>query len=168
MNTTAQPAESAVIMPDEARTLHVLGAQIRFLATSETTEGEFAMLDYTAPPRFPGPPPHWHAHTSEAFYVLEGVVTFTVEGRRIEAGPGAFALVRPGTVHTFANETDAPARFVGVISPGGFERYFDDLADLVAREGTWPPSDPAKLEAMVARHDTRAADGAAASAYTRR
>ncbi len=167
MNTPDQPAASSVLQLDEARTLHLLGAQVRFLATSETTDDEFAVLDYLAPAHFPGPPLHWHAHTTEAFYVLEGTVTFIVDGHDNQAGPGAFALVRPGTIHTFANRTDAPARFLSLISPGGFERYFDELADLVAREGNWPPSDPAKLEALVARHDTHDASQAVAAGSRR-
>jgi quercetin dioxygenase-like cupin family protein len=156
MTTEPTDRTSVVTQPGDARALRLLGGEIRMLATSEDTGGAFAVLEYTMSPRFQGPNRHTHARTTAAFFVLEGTVTFTLEGRKIEAGPGAFALVPPGTAHTFSNLTDAPARMLELLSPGGFERYFDELAGLLARDPGWPP-DPQKLQVILERYDIQPA-----------
>jgi hypothetical protein len=62
--------------------------------------------------------------------------------------------VPPGVVHRFSNPTEEPARFLGLIVPGGFEQYWVELAELMANEPTWPPEDPARVLALMARYDT--------------
>lgn len=59
----------------------------------------------------------------------------------------------PGTVHTFSNPGTEPVRFFGLMSPGGFERYFRDLAAAVG-DG---PLDPAAVGPIVARYDVQPA-----------
>ncbi|HET8872164.1 MAG TPA: hypothetical protein VFM83_00615 [Gaiellaceae bacterium] len=44
---------------------------------------------------------------------------------------------------TFSNPTDQAARFLGIAIPGGFERYFAELGELMANEPSWPPADMA-------------------------
>jgi hypothetical protein len=61
--------------------------------------------------------------------------------------------VSPGTVHGFANPLDIPARFLDVHAPGGFERYFREVA---AALGDGPP-DPAAMAEIASRYDTRPA-----------
>ncbi len=53
--------------------------------------------------------------------MLEGELTFTVDGEEIVAGPGTFVLVPPRVEHTFANRGDAVARMVNVHAPAGFD-----------------------------------------------
>ena len=62
-----------------------------------------------------------HKDEDDAFYVLEGDLTFIVEDEDVVAGPGTFVLVPPGVRHTFANRTDAVTRFVNVHAPAGFD-----------------------------------------------
>ena len=64
---------------------------------------------------------HTHADEDDAFYVLEGELTFVVEDAELVAGPGTFVLVPPGVVHTFANRSDRVARFVNIHAPAGFD-----------------------------------------------
>lgn len=61
--------------------------------------------------------------------------------RAYEAGAGTVAFVPRGTPHTFANPTQAPARSLVLVSPGGFERYFDELITVIGRTGGMPPED---------------------------
>lgn len=98
--------------------------------------GALAVVDITAPPRWAGPPLHHHAF-DEAFYVLGGELTFQLADELRIGGPGSFAFARGGDVHTLANLTDAPARYLLVITPAGFEAYFDRLAAEAA--GVDPP-----------------------------
>jgi mannose-6-phosphate isomerase-like protein (cupin superfamily) len=131
----------------------LLGGEITLLTTAADTEGQLCQVEYKAPPRFAGPPPHWHANTTETFYVLEGVMTFQYEDRVLKAGPGSFVRIPPGVVHKFSNEEDVPARFLGTITPGGLEGYFRELSEWAASEPVWPPADPSRLIALAKRYD---------------
>ena len=57
------------------------------------------------------------------FYVLEGTLTLRLGDREIEAGPGSFACVPPGVVHTFRNDSDDPVRMLNFNTPAGWENY---------------------------------------------
>jgi quercetin dioxygenase-like cupin family protein len=113
-------------------------------ATAEDTGGQFFMQEATIGPNGPGPPPHTHQRMTDMFYVLEGTLTVHVDGEEREAPAGTFACFPPGTVHTFANRGDAPARFLNFSTPGGFEDYMRDLAD-VLKDGTASPEVFAEL-----------------------
>jgi quercetin dioxygenase-like cupin family protein len=85
-------------------------------------------VEVSVPAGWPGPPLHHHAF-AEAFYVLEGELTFELDGARLRAGPGEFIHVPGGVVHTLANFSGAPARYLLLCTPGGFERRFSDGPD---------------------------------------
>ena len=86
--------------------------------------GAYAVFELTIAPYAPGPPPHRHAEASEAFYILDGSLTMSVEGQDVIATPGTFSFVPPGTTHTFSNPNPAPAKVFKIVSPGGFEDFF--------------------------------------------
>ena len=96
-------------------------------ATSEDTNGQLYFSETTVEAGFPGPPPHTHERMTDMFYVLDGTLTLHVDGEEVEAGPGSFACFPPGVVHSFANRSDAPARFLNFSTPGGFEGYMREL-----------------------------------------
>ena len=102
----------------------------------EGDAGGAAIVECTAPPRWPGPPLHHHPF-AEAFYVLDGQLVFQLADELRIGTPGSFAFARGGDVHTLANLSDAPARYLLTITPAGFERYFDRLAAEAA--GIDPP-----------------------------
>lgn len=101
--------ESDLRTPTESRTITVVGDVYRFLITGEDTNGMYATWEAVVQPGG-GPPPHVHSREEEGFYVLEGEITFTVNGERIVAGPGTFANMPVGTPHSFKNESTRPAR----------------------------------------------------------
>jgi quercetin dioxygenase-like cupin family protein len=61
--------------------------------------------------------------------VLEGTLTLRLGDRTIEAGPGTFACVPPGVVHTFRNDSDGAVRVLSFNTPAGWENYMRDLAE---------------------------------------
>jgi quercetin dioxygenase-like cupin family protein len=141
----------------EAPTIAIasLGVVIRTLVASAETRGAMAALEYTAPPRFPGPAPHWHAEITETFIGIDGTLTLHTDAGEVPLGPGAVAVVPPRVVHRFGNAGDAPARFLVVATPGaGLEGYFGELARLIAESPVWPPADPGAVAAIAARYDT--------------
>ena len=146
-------ASPTILGPGEGRKLRGAGVELTFKSEGGNPEA-WSVMEYVAPPHFRGPPPHYHKVTTEAFYILEGVVTFTVEGEKRQAEAGSYLMVPPGVRHGFANETDAPARFLGLIAPSGFERYFDELVELIKGEASWPPADMSGVLALMERYDT--------------
>lgn len=143
-----------VLAPGEGRSLAVVGVSVSLKSVAADTDGAWTMYEYTTPPRFPGPPAHWHKATDEAFYVLEGTIRFELDGESVDAPAGGYARVPPGVVHRFSNPTDEPARFLGLIVPGGFEKYWEELSEMMAGEPSWPPSDLGPLMALLAKYDT--------------
>ena len=81
---------------------------------TDETNGGWTLFEYTVPPRFAGPPPHWHKTTDEGFFILEGSVRFEVDGETTDVEAGGYARVPPGVVHRFSNPTDQAARFLGL------------------------------------------------------
>ena len=110
-------SERAVVVPPGQG--HRVG-NVEFLARSQDTP-RFNLAIITMQPRRDGPELHTHDGEDDSFYVLEGELTFTVDGDEIVAGPGTFVLVPPGVPHTFANRGDVVARFVNVHAPAGFD-----------------------------------------------
>src|SRR3954451_1470423 len=101
------------------------------LLRTEHSDDRVGIVEITVPAGWPGPPLHHHAF-DEAFYVLEGELTFQLGEELAIAGPGSLAvapgaaLSPPGaTHHPPANRRDAPAPSLFVCTPGGLDRRFD-------------------------------------------
>jgi quercetin dioxygenase-like cupin family protein len=78
--------------------------------------------------------------TVEAFYVLEGTLEIKLASVWMTLSTGAFVVVPTGVLRGFGNPSNQTARFMVIMSPGGFEGYFDELAVLVEKHGV--PSPP--------------------------
>ena len=108
-------ARAVVVAPGEG---HRVG-NVEFLArTADTPRFTFGIIEFQANRTLE---PHVHADEDDAFYILEGELTFGVEGEEVVAGPGTFVLVPPGVEHTFANNGDALVRMVNIHAPAGFD-----------------------------------------------
>src|SRR5437773_8928416 len=90
--------------------------EVKFLLEAADTNGSVAMFEFTVPVGAKMPLPHSHKHYDETIYGVEGVVTFTVEGKRMDIGPGESCFVPRGAVHAFNNlkQTDVKALAVSV------------------------------------------------------
>src|SRR4051812_8958155 len=102
------------------------GVAITFKSPAGAEEG-WTVLDYRLPARQFGAVLHFHHVLVESFYVLEGEIWFRIGDEEITLGPGGFALVPPGTPHSFANHTDAPARMLAHASTSGHKRFLCEL-----------------------------------------
>jgi quercetin dioxygenase-like cupin family protein len=100
---------------------------INVLLRSEDSGGRVSLVDNRVPAGTAGPPLHRHDF-DEAFFVLEGEVTFQLGDDLVTRRAGEIAFAPRGVPHTFANQSEAGARHVIVITPAGFERYFDRMA----------------------------------------
>ena len=107
------------------------------LLRSEESDGEISVIESHISADFAGPPLHHHEF-DEMFYVLAGELTFQLRDELLTAGPGQVAFAPRGVPHTFANLSGAPASYLLVCTPAGFERYFARIA--AERAGVEPPS----------------------------
>lgn len=115
-----------VLGAGEGKTIPVLGESYTYKASKEETRGAYALIEHTVGDD--GPPPHIHAAEEEAFYVLEGEINVLIGERTLTATAGAFVLVPRGTVHTLSKAGTASARVLVIISPAGFEKFFEEIA----------------------------------------
>lgn len=136
--------QPTINIPPMGRTIAVAGDVYRFLATGDETNGKYAMLEAIVPPGG-GPPPHVHSREEESFYVLDGEITFTVNGEKIVAKAGTFANMPVGTPHSFANESSQPAKMLISVAPAGLEKMFFEVGVTLA-EGSTTALPPTKDE----------------------
>jgi mannose-6-phosphate isomerase-like protein (cupin superfamily) len=135
--------------PGEGET--IMGGTVLFKAQVADGDGTFSLTEITLPPRFPGPVLHRHERTLDSFYVLEGTLTIRLgQDEEIEAGPGTYGAMPPGTVHSFANRSDGVVRALNLMAPGGFEQYLKEFA-AASRPGEAP--DPATMAEIASRYD---------------
>lgn len=122
----------------------------RYLLRSDRTEGRFAILEHTLAPRALGAPIHRHRNEDEYSFVLNGRMGAMVADEVVEAGPGELVVKPRGVPHAFWNATDEETRVLELISPGGFEQYFADLAPILSADG---PPDFAAMGQVQARYE---------------
>jgi quercetin dioxygenase-like cupin family protein len=110
--------------------------RINVLLRSEETGGHMSVTEIVVPPRSVGPPLHTHDF-DEAFYMLDGELIIQVEDALVTKAAGESSFAPRDVAHTLANHTDAPARYLLICSPAGFERHWARTAAEAA--GIEPP-----------------------------
>jgi mannose-6-phosphate isomerase-like protein (cupin superfamily) len=113
----------------------VTGERLVFRQTAADTDGEAVVFDCHVQPSGFVAKAHVHPYQEELFEVLEGALTFRVNGRELPAGPGDRILVPAGTPHQFWNESETEACFRCEVRPAlEFEQLVETLFAL-ARAG---------------------------------
>jgi quercetin dioxygenase-like cupin family protein len=122
------------------------GDTIRLLVSGADTKGRCALVEMTIR-RGAEPPRHIHHWEDQVVYVLDGDVTFCLEGERLPRSAGTSVLLPAGREHGFAVES-GEAKILVVVAPAGLEDFYAALADAV------PAGQPAVewLVALAARH----------------
>jgi mannose-6-phosphate isomerase-like protein (cupin superfamily) len=93
----------------------------------ETGRG-FSVVHHPMAPRALAAPLHRHHREDEYSYVLEGTLGALLDDDVVTAGPGTWVHKPRGQWHTFWNAGDTTCSIIEVISPGGFESYFREVA----------------------------------------
>jgi quercetin dioxygenase-like cupin family protein len=110
---------------------------------SHATDGQLAVFRATLTQGF-SPPRHIHTREDEVFHVLEGGLSFEIDGRRLSAGPGTSVYVPRGVPHSFLVESPV-ASMLGIMVPGAFEHLFRTLS-VPAPARDLPPAGTVPLE----------------------
>jgi mannose-6-phosphate isomerase-like protein (cupin superfamily) len=116
---------------------------VRFMIDGDDTGGGFSLVEHPMPPWALAAPLHRHSREDEYSFVLEGRVGALL-GEHVVYGKAGDLIFKPRCQwHTFWNAGDEPARLLEVISPAGFERYFEEVVALL---GAGPPQQEALAE----------------------
>jgi len=122
-----------VVQPQEGRTadpLGIGGQEVLIKVAGADTNDQLCCMFHVVPP-MSGPPLHQHTREDELFYVLEGEVTFEIDGKRTLATAGTTLFAPRLTVHAFQNFTQSTAWLLITLSPGGLDRMFVEASALM-------------------------------------
>src|ERR1700730_3317775 len=122
---------------------------LNFLQSKDETGGSLDMFEMIVQPNARMPVPHYHESWDETVYVLSGTMTFRVDGKDTDIAPGQTVFIKRGIVHSFTNNSGAPATCLATLTPGVLgPGYFREIA---ATLGGGAP-DPAKMKEIMLRH----------------
>jgi quercetin dioxygenase-like cupin family protein len=145
-------SKARIIGPSEGRVLDVLGDRILVKTHGSETEGRFSLTEFNSP-KAGGPPPHRHAWR-EGYWVVDGEIALTVDGKTATLSPGSWMVVPGGAVHSLKTLSDG-ARYLMFSEPAGVE---DFLAEVHA-EADGDPPDLEKIIQIAGKHGIEAVLG---------
>ncbi len=138
-----------IIGPRDGRAGFLGSIGVRFMIDGDEAGERFSLVEHPMPPRALAAPLHRHHREDEYSFVLEGRMGALLAEHVVEAGPGDLVFKPRNQWHTFWNAGDAPCRILEIISPAGFERFFQDLIDL----GGAADADPQVMGALCAKYE---------------
>src|SRR4051812_10458578 len=122
--------KAQVLKADEGKSGWLMTCGVRFMVSGEESGGGFSLVEHPIPPRTLAAPVHRHLTEDEYSYVVEGRVGAWADGEVVYGEPGDLIFKPRNQWHTFWNDGDEPARLIEIISPAGFEKFFEEMVDL--------------------------------------
>ena len=126
---------------------------VRFLLTGDNSAGNIAAFEVTVRggQRLPAPA-HSHDQYEETIYGVEGVLTWTVDGKAIDVGPGQALCIPRGAIHRFENPGSQDAKALCVITPAAIgPEYFREMFEVLKAAAGGPP-DRVRMAEIMRRH----------------
>lgn len=131
---------------------------VRFMLEGKASGGSVAVFEFDVPAGAKVPAAHSHDGYEETIYGLEGVLTWTLDGKKIDVGPGEILCIPRGVVHRFDNVNTADTKMLAIVSPGVLgPDYFRECAEIVNAAAGGPP-DLDALGNVMRRHDLTPAE----------
>ena len=124
-----------ILGPNDGKAADFGSFGVRFMIWSEESGGGFSLVEHPIPPRTLAAPLHRHTNEDEYSYVLEGRMGAQLGDEVVYAEEGDLVFKPRDQWHTFWNAGDGPCRILEIISPGGFEHVFKEMADDPAMTG---------------------------------
>ena len=98
-----QPTIDLRVNPSD-ETIHLGPLAVSFLVAGEDSNGSVGTFELTVPgAQRLAAPAHSHDHYEETIYGLDGVLTWTIDGKPIDVGPGQALCIPRGAIHRFDN-----------------------------------------------------------------
>ncbi|HVB98953.1 MAG TPA: cupin domain-containing protein [Candidatus Dormibacteraeota bacterium] len=134
-------------------TIYIGPLTVRFLTAAENSSGSVATFEMVVPGGLRlAAPAHSHDHYEETVYGIDGVLTWTVDGKPIHVGPGEALCIPRGAVHRFENDKSQDAKALCVITPAAIgPQYFRECAEVMEAAAGGPP-DRDRLAEIMRRH----------------
>jgi mannose-6-phosphate isomerase-like protein (cupin superfamily) len=127
MKTTAAVK---VVAPTDGKEGFLGSIGVRFMIDGSEAGERFSLVEHPMSPRALAAPLHLHTREDEYSFVLQGRMGALLGDDVVEAGPGDLVFKPRNQWHTFWNAGDEPCRILEIISPAGFERFFQELVDM--------------------------------------
>jgi quercetin dioxygenase-like cupin family protein len=134
MSTQVPPL--TIIQPGEGKIGNLGTIGVAFKLWGKNTNGEVSIVEHPFPVGALVPP-HMHTREDEYSIVTQGEIGFRSGDREVVLGAGGYITKPRGEMHTMWNAGKEPAHMIEIISPAGFENFFQELSDLLA-EGPPP------------------------------
>ncbi|MBC6456924.1 cupin domain-containing protein [Actinomadura sp. HBU206391] len=120
----------------------------RFLLRAEDTGGLYSFYEVCVPPG-EGSLFHIHEDTDEALFVIDGEFEIRLDGDVHKAPSGVLVYGPRGVGHSFFNTWHRPSRMLCMVTPGGIERFFEELSLLMSQDS---PPEWNRMRELAARH----------------
>jgi quercetin dioxygenase-like cupin family protein len=133
MSATELPAAPGT--PAEPQTIGIRTFCTTVRVPAASTSGALSVLEHTLPAGYVAMPVHTHARETEVTHVLEGTLTVQVGDAVTRAGPGTYVVKPAGVRHTFWNEGPRTGRFLEIVTPGGIEEFYGEVARAIGARG---------------------------------
>lgn len=130
MKTTLNPT---IVQPGAGKELHAFGDTLAVMLGGEETGNQLSVSFGTTPPGG-GPPLHVHHREDEIFLVVEGLISYCVNGIWTEIKPGGVIYLPRDVPHCYRNVGEIPSRHWVITTPSGFEVFFARCAEEFAKE----------------------------------
>jgi len=128
-----------VVGPGEGKAGFLGSIGVRFMIDGDEAGDRFSLVEHPMSPWALAAPLHRHSREDEYSFVIEGRMGALLGDEELVAGPGDLVFKPRDQWHTFWNAGDEPARILEIISPAGFEKFFEELVDLVGVGTVEPP-----------------------------
>lgn len=147
------PQTSPIHTNPSDETIHLGPLAVRFLVTGADAAGSVALFELTVPGGHRlAAPAHSHDHYEETIYGMEGVLSWTVNGTRVDVGPGQALCIPRGAVHRFDNHGSQDVKALCAVTPAAIgPEYFREAAAAVDAAAGGPP-DRVKMAEIMRRH----------------
>jgi quercetin dioxygenase-like cupin family protein len=143
--------EGALTMTGIREEIRIGQMAVRFLVEGHASGGSVAMFEFDVPAGAKVPVAHSHDAYEETIYGLDGILTLTVEGCKIEIGKGDAVCIPRGAVHRFDNLHASDAKMLAIVTPGILRPdYFREIAAVI--QAAAGPPNPAAIGEVMRRH----------------
>jgi quercetin dioxygenase-like cupin family protein len=123
-------ASATVVGPRDGKAGFLGSIGVRFMFNGKERGKGFSLVEHPMSARALAAPLHRHTLEDEYSYVIQGRVGALLGDEVLVANPGDLIFKPRNQWHTFWNAGDEPARILEIISPAGFEGFFNELVDL--------------------------------------
>ena len=139
MSTHPKLPDGAILLKSGTGRIYNCGKMTAvFKADEEETSAKYSVSEWWIEPQSEGPGAHKHDENDELFFAMQGTTSFLVGDTWIDAEQGSFLRIPAGTMHDFANRTDARTGILNVYIPGGFERNMPSIVQWFVDQKSTP------------------------------